>query len=466
MKSVFYDLETSDRNYCGQILNYAFIEVGDQFELRSECCGTVKPGRLQLPVPDAILANRVNLELLMADPQAQSEKEASARISSYLSALCDSDEQPIALIGFNSSRFDIHYLRTTLIRNGFNPYFGGRLVQRDLLHCAKKLSATRRDFPRCCREQADVEGQATLSLALQTISKALGLLDGKQLHESRADVLLSIKLAQLFEREFGLDVRSEMYEVPQQATRGALIAALAPSYDLKGTQIAERRVKLLLDQDHRNALWLDLMDYAEGAGRQAISWINKSSGLFIAGEDASTADLDLALVQRALREFRELTVKNFFARSVCDIELDIYRLDFDALDALVAAIALRDARAVKALGNEDALAIFRRHGLANYRWGQANDDQVRRALKDYALYRYKGGMILSKTIPEGEEQLPLHRHETAKSMLERTRLMKSAASTSEDQELLQALERHYLQSEIFSVAGDELLTNDANGASV
>ena len=69
MSYIFYDLETTDLNYCGQILNYAFVEVDEDWKEVSEFCGKVKISRTQLPNPYAILANRVNVLTHDGDPE-------------------------------------------------------------------------------------------------------------------------------------------------------------------------------------------------------------------------------------------------------------------------------------------------------------------------------------------------------------------------------------------------------------
>ena len=61
MISIFFDLETSTTEPIGQILNYSFIATDDKFEIIDECSDSVKISPLELPVADAILANRIDV---------------------------------------------------------------------------------------------------------------------------------------------------------------------------------------------------------------------------------------------------------------------------------------------------------------------------------------------------------------------------------------------------------------------
>lgn len=49
VKAIFYDLETTDREFVGQILNYSFILVDEQLNVVRELNGDIRISRLQLP---------------------------------------------------------------------------------------------------------------------------------------------------------------------------------------------------------------------------------------------------------------------------------------------------------------------------------------------------------------------------------------------------------------------------------
>src|SRR5262245_53890936 len=142
MPAIFFDLETSDREFIGQILNFSFIVVDDDWNVIGDLSSTVKISRLELPSPGAILANRTDVLRHQAEAEF-TEKEAAGEITAFINSIIEGANGPVPFIGFNSFKFDIPYLRTTLVRNGINPYFNGKVVYRDLLVAARKLSATR-----------------------------------------------------------------------------------------------------------------------------------------------------------------------------------------------------------------------------------------------------------------------------------------------------------------------------------
>jgi len=83
MYAVFYDLETSDKNPIGQILNYCFILVDSSLQIVDELSGLVKISRLQLPDSGAILANKIDVvdhQRLAADD----ERTAMGKIHAFL----------------------------------------------------------------------------------------------------------------------------------------------------------------------------------------------------------------------------------------------------------------------------------------------------------------------------------------------------------------------------------------------
>ncbi|RMD84314.1 MAG: hypothetical protein D6808_07180, partial [Candidatus Dadabacteria bacterium] len=181
-RAVFYDLETSDKDPIGQILNYCFIETDLDFNVLSSVKGEVEISRLQLPRAKALLANKIDV-LCHQEGNVESERDAMAKIHRFMVEV--SRRGAVSLIGYNSSKFDLSYLRTSLIRNGLNPYISN-LFYGDLLHLSQKLCVCRKDFPRkeLCRE----DNPKKLSLSLENLAKHFGILTGAQAHESYEDV--------------------------------------------------------------------------------------------------------------------------------------------------------------------------------------------------------------------------------------------------------------------------------------
>ena len=200
--SIFFDLETTSISFVGQILNFCFTLVDDEFYPIKTLKGDVALTRLQLPEPSAILANKVNV---LSRTTQYSEYDAAKAIWSFL---CSESKEGASLIGYNSNKFDFDFLKTTLNRNGLVPP-STRLKRRDLLHAVRYI----------CSKNKDVRTALTkdekLVCTLENVTKTFGILEGGQSHESDADVDLSIILARYIFKEFGLDVRTfSRYEPP------------------------------------------------------------------------------------------------------------------------------------------------------------------------------------------------------------------------------------------------------------
>jgi len=458
MYSIYYDLETTDKNAIGQIINYCFILVDSRLEVVDELSGLVKISRLQIPDPGAILANRTDV----IEHQAKAEHyepQAMRRIADFFATCIEKASGAISLIGFNSSRFDLGYLRTSFIRNGINPYFSGKIVPRDLLHVAQKAYLICSDFRDLVRKER--EGEPKLSLSLQTISRALGLLEGAQAHESREDVLLTIKVARWLRDSCGLDPTTfEAYEggkLHSTAKSGAVYIVEEPDYDMHASSFVAKRPVTLLDADHRFALWIDLERYVAAQDPGCIMWRSAAKNAFFVSPQAAR-DTELSEVARsALRQFGSVSLKNFFEKSTCDIEQDIYRLDFDHLDIYSRAVAANDKTLLKECRLPEAKVLWLRHQLASPQ-ASINDPNTCELLRKYALHRYGGKLQIARTLKDDGRSEAFH--STLAELVRRlTQAQEAAAATrnSADLQLMASLERFIRESDIARVAGKELL---------
>lgn len=461
MRFIFFDLETSDKNFIGQILNYAFVATDQFLEPRAELRGLIQVSRLQLPSPESILVNRVNL-LEHQKQAAHSEPQAMREIQKFIqseinAAESDSEQAGVCLVGYNSSRFDVPFLRTSLIRNGINPYFSGKLRYKDMLHVVRKAYLSCPDFP-APRSNQDAQ---LLSLSLENVARELSLLEQAQSHDSYQDVLLTIALAKCLETNFKIKLADfEAYEAricEQNKFRENIWMQNLINYELAipGRAIA---VPVALHAfNYKEALWIDLQKFEQNNKEKSLFWINKNSAAFYLGacEESGSKWEDLA--KKARKEFREISLENYFKPSTCDIEQDIYRVDFDGITALEQAIWHGNTAALKQLPARDAKVLFKRFQLNNYRWGGTHDERMQKSLKAYADYRYFGEIKLKKFENEAgssaEQQTP-----NLMQMLEEVVKLQQDAD-SEDKRLLAALHAYYLSSDIYKLYSDRLAAN-------
>lgn len=446
--SIFYDLETSDQNTVGQILNYAFIAIDQDWQVVGTCSGDVRISRLQLPRAGAILANRVNV-LEHQKNTATTELEAMIEIQEFINEMIACSGQSVTLIGYNSDRFDLRYLRTSFIRNGVNPYFNRKLLPRDLLIVSRKLAVSNPDFPRL----ASAQDPEKLSLRLETLTQYFGLLEGEQTHTSLDDVRITIDLARLYHEKYNIDVRIyEGYEISSDPEPGTIVSRKTPAYDLQNPSRYEERLYMFLTADYRAALWVDIEAYKNGAAKSSIRHRRKACGEFFY-EHTACDEATKVMVRKAFEEFKHITLKNFFEQTNCDVEQDIYQVDFAEMDALHDAIHKNDESRIKNLKRQQAKSLLVRHKLAHYVPDGSESDRdlpFWNLFKQYILYRYGGKMSLS--LYDTEE---IDFHPTAQELLAEIETARIGAQ-SDDNKLLEALELFYQQSEIFQIAGAEL----------
>lgn len=447
MSIIFFDLETSDREFCGQILNFSFIRTNNQFEIEDELNGDIALSVLQIPTPGALLTNRVRI-LDHQKSSFQREPEAMLSIARFIAESIEVSKDSVFLCGYNSARFDLPYLRTSLIRNGINPYFSGKLKYSDVLHLVRKAYLCNEDFPR----SAEVEKteNTRLSLSLETVTKAFGLLNGAQSHHSRADVIITIDLCrELFLRYQLHPATFNSYE-PEPGCQA--VVAMLPNYDMaaNNSRYIERSLGLL-SETYRGSLWVDLERYSAGEGRASISWYNKNGGLLLIHSQQSPSDELVRLMEQVKIEFPKLTPDNFFARSTCDIEQDIYRLDMQKIATLGQIIWDNQRTLLESIKDKDLQDLISRYWLA---YGLSPDRRGERwglKLALYSRHRYgKGSFQLSKSLPSepDPEKLALCYHPSLKQIQNLIDELLISRPTQEDQEILCQLKNYIENSEI------------------
>jgi hypothetical protein len=161
-----------------------------------------------------------------------------------------------------------------------------------------------------------------------------------------------------------------------------------------------------------------------------------------------------------LQQFKDVNLGNYFRKSTCDIEQDIYRLDFDGINALSEAISSGSKKPLDRLSGaqlEDSKILWARY-LLTQEGNSLSDGKFSGILKAYALHRYGGKLQVSKNLSDEPDREAFH--PTLLSLFQALRQGLDAAYAASDQVevgLLTSLERFYRGSEIFQVAGAELL---------
>jgi hypothetical protein len=463
MFSIFYDLETSDKNWVGQILNYSFILVDDNLQPVDELSGLIRISRLQIPDAGAILANRTDV---LAHQRAASDDEYAAmhKIDAFIRRCIEKSKGALCFVGFNSARFDLQYLRTSFIRNGLDPYYGKSLHYRDLLHVVQKAYISDPSFQELIRKQRG--GEKKLSLALQTVAHAFGLLEGVQAHESREDVLLTVRVAERLKSAYGIDVCAyqsyEAFNLHSTLRSGAVYLSLSPEYDLTSDRSVVRTPITLLDTDHRSALWVNLDRYmADPHAPGAIMYrATGRSPLYVSPQAVRDVELERA-ARAALTQYKSVSIRTFFDRSTCDIEQDIYRLDGNDRTLLSEAIRTGSKACLERCSSDDAKKLWVRFQLGRMP-DVVGDARAFNMLSKYAHYRYGGKLQLAKTIKDderskgGDERFHATLEQMVLDLIQR-REGAVALGNKEDEHLLNALESYYRQSDIVQVAGSELV---------
>ena len=460
MASIFYDLETSALERVGQLLNFAFVVVDDDFEVLDTLTAKVRISRLQLPRAGAVCANRTDV-LAHQNESSLSEYEAVQVITDFFRKHAPKyREASVSLIGFNNQQFDLPFLRTVFVRNGFHPYPRG-FVHRDLYLTARKLLVTNDIFRRkICRTPPGVKDWLP-TLRLENITQQLGLLEHSQTHESLDDVLLTIRLAKYFRTEFEEDILAfEPYQVRHLhgLTNGTPVQLREPMRKGFSFEHFEKNFPaVLLDANERYSLWIRLDQYklekeTNLFNRSSIAWRKFQEHVVLSGELLFEHEEELRTVGlEALDTYKGVTLSSYFDDRECDIEQFIYRIPMAEFTELFEAIQLRKPSAEL---SADSRQLVKRSWLERWLPGDSAEDEFKKSLREYARYRYGGRLLMEKYQKDGSDVVKYH--PTLKDLhveIEHERTVRGESAEL----ILTNLEKFYRESEITQVAGEELL---------
>jgi len=439
MRYIFFDIETTDLHFSGQIINYAFVEIDEDWNMVSCLKDKIKISRTQLPNPSSIVATQTDI-LKHQEEARDLEHVAMAKILKYLQNIVEFEDTK--LIGYNSSKFDLPYIRTSFIRNGLNPYFGGCIKYGDLLHVVQKLVASRPDFYEKLRKKESGKPETKL----ESIARAFNLLEGAQDHESYSDVLLTIKVAKHISDTYGLDVRK--FNSYEPAETGAKIVRSYPFVD-KNNVAADDDYSyyVLLEQNKAQALWVNIKQFEEG-NPKAVNWYNKNTSSFFVKEDIKDGPWRDRAMQ-VLDKCNGVSLNNFWPKKECDVEQFIYMLPVTQIDAVYDAVWRKDLTLIKQTKSKYGSQLYLRFLLKT-----SPIESVELQLKDYFLYRYGGKLKLGKDHLAQQYENAFEYHPTYKALLAQ---IDELALEPKNEHIMKQLKTFYETSLIASLAKQELL---------
>ncbi len=200
---IFYDFETSDKDFLGQILSYYFVLVDENFTPIKELEGLIKPNRLELPRVTAIKINQLSINKCIS--KGKSEFDAANSIYGFIQSIV-SEFGPVPLVGFNSARFDFKHFEKILLKYGLNPTFYGKISSLDIYQITKYCALNNvKEFPFIQKKQQET---TSFSFKLEDLAKTFNCLKTPQTHDAKDDVLLTIELTKQLEKRFSISLKT------------------------------------------------------------------------------------------------------------------------------------------------------------------------------------------------------------------------------------------------------------------
>ena len=389
---IFYDLETTRREFFGEILTAYFVLTDANFQPLNgfDLKLSIRVSALEIPDPEAIQVNQIRL--LEHQASAIPEYEAARLVSAFIERCFEKIEGGLLfLTGFNSSEFDLPFLRTFLIRNGINPYFSGNLKTADVMLFARYLAYGDPDFPHTV-----VSGKygEYSSFSLENLLRAFDLLEGEQTHDAKEDVLLTLKLARKLAGKYSVSM-SEIFSLPLPQMNFSIYDGFNVE---EGNAVPRKKHYSLINLQRSSLLAADLERFKERPDASAVKYFNLGKQCPRYVEESMPEDL-ADLLPEVKEKFSGVTVSNFFTTTICDIEQDIYRLPIEMIATLGQRIR---GETTVSPANQDFRALFRRYRLRNDNPSALEEKErihFNTALREYFRQRYGHGLILNKSAP-------------------------------------------------------------------
>ncbi len=198
---IFYDFETSQKDFLGQILAYYFVLVDTNYNELDTCEGLIKPNRLELPAAGAINVNQLSIQDCLSN--GLTEFEAANKIYAFLQNTTNAYGN-VPLVGFNSARFDFKHLEKLLLKYGLSPTFYGKISSLDIYQFSKYCAQLNSDtFPFVKQKRQDID---CYSFRLEDLAQAFNCLDTPQTHDAKDDVNLTIALTKTLTETYQLSL--------------------------------------------------------------------------------------------------------------------------------------------------------------------------------------------------------------------------------------------------------------------
>ncbi|MDA8575762.1 exonuclease domain-containing protein [Candidatus Marinamargulisbacteria bacterium] len=333
---IFYDFETSSRSLLGQILSYAFVVVDSNYSVCDHLVGTIALNRTQLPDIGAILTNRIYLEEHQS--QSPSEKVSAERIYAFLDRW--TSRSVCTLVGYNSNQFDLNFLRNLLIRYGYNPYYYGRLKNKDLLHYSRHLAL---NYPDQFQWELGVNRQNApyWMFTLESMAMRYGVLSDKQTHDALADVHVCLDLISVLESEFPCETLTGFQPF---STSSSSVGQLVQSRVVGNPPMrCQDRIFYVVAMDRRAVIISDLDRYKPNDG------LSEMTNYGLRYQNPNKHYLQLAPIQSAPESYQNsylsiqknptiqsLSVDTYLAslNNDWDIEHRIYAMGFERITQL------------------------------------------------------------------------------------------------------------------------------------
>jgi hypothetical protein len=412
MRYIFFDLETSDKNFVGQILNYCFVLTDSKFEQKTVFRGTIRLSKTQIPDPAAIFANKINIKDHIDYEESHSietvdgvehinlnmfsERDSFNMVKEWLDSQVK--KFPAMLVGHNSDKFDVPFLRTSMIRNGINPYFNSNMLYGDtknfLKSCAARDGNILNDL---------LEGNIKTPFKLENACRTFGILDDDkvQIHESYYDVLDTIELVKKL-HDLGFDI-SEQKVLPKKSK---LLKLKSAKYEDGIFHSFEEKLMYPYSINKKYCLFLDVEkclnhDFFRAeldldTARELAVWVKNDSGFFEwEEENDKNKFIEMEKISSLIYSSTNLSIDNYFPEKTCDIEQHIYMMPFGDMNDLCKAIEQYEAKGstnIQLKGNY-AKKLFNRFKLNHI---EEKDEKYFEVLGKYYFHRYGGVMKTSR----------------------------------------------------------------------